>query len=250
MRLTLLGTGAAGGIPLYGCDCRDCRQALANLAQERAPCSALLEWGEHRLLLDAGLMDLHRRFAPGVLDGILLTHFHVDHVQGLFHLRWGPAAPVPVWCPDDPAGCADLLKHPGCLDFRPEMAHGRAWQRHGLHITPLDMVHSRPTLGYLFEHGGRRLAYLTDTQGLPAHSLALLQAGPALDVLVVDCSFPPGAEGRNHNGLEQVMAMCTQLQPARTVLTHIGHEFHRWLRTHSLPGGIEAGHDNMVIITE
>ncbi|OYD23265.1 phosphonate metabolism protein PhnP [Oceanimonas baumannii] len=248
MRLTLLGTGAAGGIPLYGCDCTDCRQARAEPPFGRAPCSALLEWGEHRLLLDAGLMDLHRRFAPGTLSGILLTHFHVDHVQGLFHLRWGPAAPIPVWCPNDPNGCADLLKHPGCLAFRPEMAHGRGFQLDGLQITPLDLVHSRPTLGYLFEYDGRRLAYLTDTIGLPPHSLALLQALPPLDVLVLDCSFGPGVEGRNHNGLDQVMALCAQLKPARTVLTHIGHDFHRWLRVCSLPPGVEAGRDNMVII--
>ncbi|WMC10918.1 phosphonate metabolism protein PhnP [Oceanimonas pelagia] len=249
MRLTLLGTGAAGGMPLYGCDCADCRQALAEPKLGRAPCSALLEWGGHRLLLDAGLMDLHRRFAPGSLTGMLLTHFHVDHVQGLFHLRWGPAAPIPVWCPSDPDGCADLLKYPGCLDFRPEMAHDKTWQLHDLHITPLDMVHSRPTLGYLFEYHGRRLAYLTDTKGLPAHSLVLLQALPPLEALVIDCSFGPGVEGRNHNGLDQVMTLCAQLQPARTVLTHIGHDFHRWLQRHPLPRGLEAGYDDMAIAT-
>ncbi|MCT7654074.1 hypothetical protein MBH78_03345 [Oceanimonas sp. NS1] len=93
MRLTLLGTGAAGGMPLYGCDCVDCRRSQADPGLGRMPCSALLEWGEHRLLLDAGLPDLHRRFAPGSFDGMLLTHFHVDHVQGLFHLRWGRRHP-------------------------------------------------------------------------------------------------------------------------------------------------------------
>ncbi|GAA3547596.1 phosphonate metabolism protein PhnP [Zobellella aerophila] len=247
MSLTLLGTGAAGGVPLYGCECRLCALARAEPAHRREPCSALLEWDGHRLLIDGGLMDLHRRFPPGSLDGMLLTHFHVDHVQGLFHLRWGKAAPLPVWCPDDPQGCADLLKHPGCLDFRPTMRHGREWRLGGLTITPLDLVHSRPTLGYLFEHGGRRLAYLTDTLGLPEQTETLLQALPTLDVLVIDCSFPPGSRGRNHNSLDQVVEIGKTLGPGRTILTHVGHDFHGWLRQHRLPDGIRAGRDNMRI---
>lgn len=245
--LTLLGTGAAGGMPLYGCDCRLCMRADVEPGYRREPCSALLEWAGHRLLLDGGLMDLHRRFPPGSLDGILLTHFHVDHVQGLFHLRWGPAAPIPVWCPDDPLGCADLLKHPGCLEFRPSMKHGREWRLGGLTITPLDMEHSRPTLGYLFEYAGRRLAYLTDTLGLPPQTERLLQSLPVLDVLVVDCSFPPGVGGRNHNGLDQVLELKAALNPGRIVLTHIGHDFDVWLQDNPLPVGIEAGADNMRI---
>ncbi|WP_116475290.1 phosphonate metabolism protein PhnP [Zobellella maritima] len=247
MSLTLLGTGAAGGIPLYGCDCRDCVQARAEPELGREPCSALLEWDGHRLLIDGGLMDLHRRFPAGSLSGILLTHFHVDHVQGLFHLRWGKAASIRVWCPDDPLGCADLLKHPGCLDFHPTMAHGRSWRLGGLAITPLALAHSRPTLGYLFEYDGRRLAYLTDTLGLPAQTETLLQSLPTLDVLVIDCSFPPGSQGRNHNSLDQVVAIGKTLSPGRIILTHVGHDFHGWLRQHQLPDGIRAGWDNMRI---
>jgi phosphoribosyl 1,2-cyclic phosphate phosphodiesterase len=36
----------------------------------------------------------------------LLTHYHLDHVQGLFPLRWGVGAPIPVYGPPDDAGCA------------------------------------------------------------------------------------------------------------------------------------------------
>lgn len=250
MRLTLLGTGAAGGMPLYGCDCHCCVQAEYEPALGRAPCSALLEWQGKRLLIDGGLMDLHRRFVPGSLEGILLTHFHVDHVQGLFHLRWGRSAPIPVWCPNDSAGCADLLKYPGCLDFRPPLQHGQEWQLGELSITPLDLVHSRPTLGYLFRLGEHRLAYLTDTLGLPAHSSRFLHALPTLDAVVIDCSFAPGSQGRNHNALEQVLELHDSLRPKQMILTHIGHDFHVWLQQHALPNGVTAGWDNMLIELE
>lgn len=33
---------------------------------------------------------------PGSLKGILLTHYHMDHIAGLFSLRWGENMQVPV----------------------------------------------------------------------------------------------------------------------------------------------------------
>ena len=89
MRINFLGTGAAGGVPLFGCTCVACERARLDPVFVRRPCSALIESGNTRILLDAGLTDLHERFNPGELDAIVLTHFHPDHVQGLFHLRWG-----------------------------------------------------------------------------------------------------------------------------------------------------------------
>ncbi|MFW5824024.1 MAG: MBL fold metallo-hydrolase [Marinobacter sp.] len=89
LKITFLGTGAAGGVPLSGCRCLACARAERAPRYRREPCSALVETGETLVLIDAGLMDLHRHFTPGELDAILLTHFHPDYVQGLLHLRWG-----------------------------------------------------------------------------------------------------------------------------------------------------------------
>ncbi|HET19548.1 MAG TPA: phosphonate metabolism protein PhnP, partial [Chromatiales bacterium] len=45
MKLTLLGSGAVGGVPLYGCDCPACVRARAMSDYIRRPASALLEAG-------------------------------------------------------------------------------------------------------------------------------------------------------------------------------------------------------------
>lgn len=41
----------------------------------------------------------------------------MDHVQGLFPLRWGVGDSIPIYGPPDEQGCDDLFKHPGLLDF-------------------------------------------------------------------------------------------------------------------------------------
>ncbi|MGP2485548.1 MBL fold metallo-hydrolase, partial [Pantoea eucalypti] len=82
-----LGTGGVTAAPQPGCDCHACQRAQRNSTHARAPCRALIEFGHERILLDAGLPLLASRVPPGSLTRILLTHYHKDHVQGLFALR-------------------------------------------------------------------------------------------------------------------------------------------------------------------
>jgi len=167
MRLTFLGTGAAGGVPLYGCDCPACERARHDSRYVRRPCSALLESGDTRILLDADLTNLRERYPPGTLSAIVLTHYHPDHVQGLFHLRWGAGDAIPVMGPPDSAGCADLYRNPGLLRFQ-DLRKFEPLNIGPLRLTPLALIHSKPTFGYAIEApGGERFAYLTDTAELP-----------------------------------------------------------------------------------
>lgn len=250
MRLTLLGTGDAAGMPVYGCGCEACKLSDSNRAFQRTPCSALLEVGDCRYLIDAGQVDLTRHFPAGILDAILLTHFHPDHVQGLFHLRWGRGISIPVYCPPDTQGCADLFKHPGILQFLPQQKFA-PFSLGGLKVTPLPLIHSKPTFGYLLEYHDQRLAYLTDTKGLPPMTEQFL-AQYELELLVIDCSFVPGSEQQGHNNLHDALHIHSALAPRRTVLTHIGHAMDIWLRSHSytLPDGVLAGYDGQRVYAD
>ena len=78
VRLTILGSGSAGNC-------------------------AYLETGETRILIDAGFSgrQIRQRLAtigrtPESLSGILLTHEHTDHIQGLVGL--GAKLQIPVYC--------------------------------------------------------------------------------------------------------------------------------------------------------
>lgn len=248
MRLTLLGTGDAGGVPCYGCDCAACRRARQDPTYRRQPCSALLDWGTERWLIDGGLTDLGDRFPPGTLSGILLTHFHVDHVQGLFHLRWGVGDSITVHCPPDPQGCADLYRNPGLLRFQPLTAFTPLPLGLGL-VTPVPLQHSKLTFGYCFEDSDGKLAYLTDTVGLPPKTQRFLQRWQP-DVVVLDCAHPPQLQPlRNHNDMTRALATLTDLQPRQSWLTHIGHGCDRWFLANqpSLPDSIHLSRDGDII---
>ena len=247
MHLTLLGTGDARQVPVYGCDCPACAAARSDQRLRRLPCSALIECAGQRWLIDTGLTDITERFPPRSFDGILQTHYHADHAQGLLHLRWGQGWVIPVHGPVDPEGFSDLYKHPGILDFSRPFAAFETRQFGALSVTAVPLMHSKPTLGYLLEGEGRRIAYLTDTVGLPESTRDFLQCQP-LDVLVLDCSMPPQAQTpRNHNDLNLALACIADLQPHQAVLTHIGHTLDAWLldEAHQLPARVIVAHDEI-----
>ncbi len=249
MRLTLLGTGNAGGVPLYGCECVACARARADAARRRRSCSALLETTTQRVLIDAGLPDLAERFPPGRLSRILLTHYHADHVQGLMPLRWGVSTRLEVIGPPDPQGFDDLYKHPGIFDFTRTAQAFTPLVFAELNIIPLPLSHSRPTLGYCLEVGDARVAYLTDTAGLPPQTLEYLRARPP-QALVLDCSYAPRAiPPSNHNDVRLALEIHAAIRPIRTVFTHVGHEADLWRQTtaEALPAGVEFGYDGMMI---
>lgn len=195
-------------------------------------------------------MDLHERFAPGSLDAIVLTHFHPDHVQGLFHLRWGRGASMAVYAPPDAEGCADLYRHPGLLDFR-RLAKFEPQRIGGLSITPLPLVHSKPTFGFAVEaDAGPRFAYLTDTLGLPPQTELFLRDWQA-DGLAIDCSYPPQYEGtRGHNDWPHALSAIASVAPRRAWLTHIGHALDDWfIRTEPvLPMLVTVARDGEAVV--
>ena len=247
MQLSLLGTGAVNAAPLRGCDCPACHRARQQPAYARGPTCARLDTAGLSLLIDAGSPDFGAAYDAAPAEALLLTHFHMDHVQGLFPFRWGLAPTLPVYTPDDPDGCADLLRIPGCLGFE-TVAPFQSLRLGQLVITPVPLQHSKPTLGYVCQEGDHRVAYLTDTCGLPDDTRAFLAQRPP-ETLVLDCAHPPGGGHGNHNTIDDARATHQAIGPRQTLLTHISHHLDEWLieHPHTLPGGITAATDGQVI---
>ena len=246
MKLTFLGTGSAGGVPLWGCECAVCSRARIDVNYRRHPNCALLEAGGVRLLLDAGVMDVADRFPASRLSAILVTHFHPDHVQGLFHWRWG-IGEMDVFAPHDTEGCADLYKYPGPLTFR-HVHKFEEFRVGNVLVTPVPLVHSKPTLGYCIECDGKRMAYLSDCSALP-ESTANFLAEWQPHTLFLDCTYPPQWPGkRNHFNLDEALAISQRYPSCNVVLMHISHHLDEWLASHpdALPAQVVVASDSAV----
>ncbi|XTZ38134.1 phosphonate metabolism protein PhnP [Salmonella enterica] len=250
LTVTLTGTGNAQLVPVFGCHCTACHRARRHPHYRRKPCSATVKFNEAVTLLDAGIPDLMDHFPAGQFQQFLLTHYHMDHVQGLFPLRWGVGEKIPVYGPPDELGCDDLFKHPGLLDFSHTVAPFVVFDLQGLQVTPLPLNHSKLTFGYLLETAHSRMAWLSDTAGLPDKTLKfLLNNRP--EVMVIDCSFEPRKEiPKNHNDLNAVITLNEVIGSPKVILTHISHLLDQWMMKNPLPQGVEAGYDGMRIVLD
>lgn len=245
IKFTFLGTAAAGGTPLFGCNCTACDIARKVKHYTRRPASAFFESDNTKILIDAGLMDIHERFDPQILKYIVITHFHPDHIQGLFHLRWGKNTCIEVFCPPDRDGLLDLYKNSKILKFYFTTPF-KEIKLQDVTITPLPLFHSKLTYGYYFESkNNEKVVYLVDCKGIPEDTKRFLKSKNNLYV-VIDATYPPVEEDDNHNNLDEAIKIIDSIAPEKTFLTHISHSFDDWLLKNrvTFPDEIFIAYDN------
>jgi len=250
MQLAFLGSGNCAGIPVYGCDCPICTDSRTDPELKRGSLCARISTEEQTLVIDAGIPYLGEICPAEEIDLILLSHYHIDHVMGLFPMRWGVRGEqIPVLGPDDPLGCADLIKHSGIFDFSKTLQPFETTRIADLEITTVALNHSRPSLGYCLATADTRLSWLSDTAGLPTETMQFLQNFQP-EVLVLDCSFPPLLEPhQNHNDLNMALTIHEAVAPYQTYLAHIDHTLDLWLRENStpLPENVYVARDFMTV---
>lgn len=189
------------------------------------------------LVLDAGtgVRRLGDTVRPelGRVD-MLLTHLHMDHIQGLgfFEPLFMPGLPVHIWGPSSttedlrarlvrylspPLFPVRLRDLPCRLVLHDAVQTGRF--RAGPFEVAADLVcHPGPTVGYRIEEGGACLAYIPDHE--PALGVTLFPNEPewtsgyeiaqGADLLIHDAQFSdeeyPGHVGWGHSSISQALA--------------------------------------------
>ena len=192
IRATILGCGSSGGVPRLGGHWGDCDPA--NPKNRRRRCALLVERetgaGTTRILIDTGpdMVPQLTDAGVGLLDAVVWTHAHADHIHGIDDLRQivhNRRAMLPGWAD---AATAEVLwtrfgyifETPPGSAYPPIVALNRidgAFAIEGaggsLHLTPFQVDHGGTSaLGFRItgdgpERTGPALVYLPDVLAIP-----------------------------------------------------------------------------------
>src|SRR5256885_5106703 len=87
IELIFLGSGTSAGVPMIGCHCEVC--SSNDPRDKRTRPSVVISYGQTRVLVDTTPELRLQAIANGVdvIDAIVFTHAHADHVMGLDDVR-------------------------------------------------------------------------------------------------------------------------------------------------------------------
>jgi phosphoribosyl 1,2-cyclic phosphodiesterase len=201
------------------------------------------------LILDAG--SGIRTLGPGDLGEvkrlhIVLTHLHLDHIQGLlfFAPLFDPEAEITVWGPpaavplrrrlarylSNPLSPIELGELPAQVSFRDVPAD--RWRLGGLELRAALVAHRGPTLGYRISEGSRTVCFLPDHEpalgatlaSSPAAWVSGLGLAAGTSVLIHDAQYTEeeyaARLGWGHSSLEDTLAFAGRADPDRLLLFH------------------------------
>ncbi len=258
LRFVILGCGSSGGVPRLGGHWGDCDPGEPRNTRRR--CSLLIERqteaGTTRVLVDTS-PDLRAQLLDagvGVLDAVVYTHSHADHVHGIDDLRmivFNMRRRLPVWADGDTQNALyarfgyafaqpEDSPYPPILDmhtingpFRIEGAGG------AIELRPFRVNHGAiDALG--FRVGD--LAYLPDVAAIPEDAWPMLEG---LDCWVLDALRR--TPHPTHSHLSRSLEWIARAAPRRGVLTnmHIDMDYQTLIR--ETPEHITPAHDGMII---
>jgi len=248
MKATILGCGTSGGVPRIGNVWGACDPA--NPKNRRRRVSILVQQGGTQVLVDTSPDLREQCLAAGIsrLDGVLYTHDHADHTQGIDDLRGVSLAmrrKVDVWAN---AETEATLLHRFPYVFQSAEGYPAIAEMHridgpvrigNIEARPFRQLHGpMETLGFRFGD----LAYSTDLVDLPEESFAAL-AG--LKVWIVDALRPQPHPTHAHLAL--TLEWIRRVRPERAILTHMTWDMDYATLQAELPPGVEPAYDGMVV---
>jgi phosphoribosyl 1,2-cyclic phosphate phosphodiesterase len=251
MRLTFLGTGTSTGVPVVGCHCRVCTSS--DPKNKRFRQSLLLESGRLTGLIDTtpDLRSQLLRRPIERLDFILFTHSHSDHIMGLDDIRpfnFRQNEPIDAYASAQTASAVrrafsyiwqDTQEGGG----KPQLALHEvtgAFDHDGLTIIPLPVRHGEWTI---FGYRVGRMAYITDTNGIPDSTLELLTG---LDVLILD-GLRVSPRHPTHFTIAEAVEVAGRVAAKATYLIHLTHDVDHATVQRTLPQSVQLAWDGLTL---
>ncbi len=256
MKVTILGSGSAYGVPYAGGSWGKCDPN--NPKNRRLSPSILIENEDTRLLVDMSpdFKQQAERHKITLLDGVFFTHAHADHITGMFHLPIFMAhyqnCNLPMYTDRfTRLGIEKLWWYMFHETISPEYSGpGRPlWNEimeyHDFKVGSLDVKPFMQEHGRIHSLGLRvgNFAYSTDVNDFPEESYPYLEN---LDVWVVDCNCVENTD-KSHSNLEKSLGWIEKFKPKKAYLCHLDYTVDYDTVSAMLPDGVELAYDNLEI---
>jgi phosphoribosyl 1,2-cyclic phosphodiesterase len=202
------------------------------------------------LVLDAGtgIRNLGITLAPHPVElHLLLTHLHLDHIQGLmfFAPAFKPQSKIVIWGPNSaeaslrdriaryisaPLTPVEVRELPCDVSFRE--APETEWEIGSARLRAASVSHRGPTLGYRIDENDSSLCYIPDHE--PALGAPLAETEPEwisgfdlakdASLLIHDCQYTDGEypehTGWGHSRLSDTLTFADRVDAGRVLLFH------------------------------
>ncbi len=260
MKVTILGCGGSGGVPLAGaepggvwgvCDPKNPRN-------RRLRVSILVETHGKKILIDCS-PDLREQLIANrvtSLDAVLITHPHADHCHGLDELRALSHAqqhPIPAYLEHRThKTLTERFDYIFTSSHTLDRLYPALMEDHAIGYGPFEMV-GIDAVAFRQDHGNMDstgfkigpIAYSTDVKALDEAAFAALEG---TELWIVDClRYDPHP---THSHFDQTLEWIARVKPKRAILTHMNQAVDYETIRAQCPAGVEPGYDGMVIDLE
>lgn len=265
LSLEFLGTGTSVGVPMIGCDCAVCHSA--DPRDKRLRSSALVRGHgadggvETTVLIDTSPDFRQQMLRSNVrrIDGIVITHFHADHVMGIDDVRrfniiqkqvidvWGTAATLASMRKSFGYVFSDTLRAGWPSLVAREIKIGEQFQIGCLTFLPFDLDHE------VIVNTGLKIAHAGVEKG-PATSYCLdvkriddtaYRALEGTDTLILDMLRE--ANHPTHMNFAEAMEAVNRVRPRRAYFGHIAHEIGHAAFEARLPENVRLAYDGLIV---
>ena len=255
MRISILGSGSSGGVPIVGVGWGACDPNNHKNRRTR-PC-LLMDVAGKTYLFDTS-PDLREHLLSediGHLDGVFFTHAHADHLNGLDDLRGinrAMHAPLNIYCDQQTLEAITErfqyaltpLAEGSRRYYKPVLipttiCAGQTFFVDEIQVSVFDQDHGfSRTLGYRIGNFG----YSTDLVSLPEAGFEAL-AGIHTWVIGSFANQPH----KTHVHVAKALEWINRLKPVRAILTHLGPDLDYNALSAELPEGVFAAYDGITV---
>jgi len=249
VKITFLGTGTSQGVPVIACNCPVCLSDDSR--DKRLRSSVLVESNGLTFVIDAG-PDFRQQMLKEdvhVLDAILLTHEHKDHIGGMDDVRaynFKSKKAIDIYSDERvhrairreyPYVFSDK-KYPGVPMMNLHPISEENFLINELEIIPVRVYHYRlPMFGFRIGD----FAYITDANYISDENMEKLRG---VKYFVINGLRKE--KHISHFSIGEAIELILKIEPLKAFITHIGHQmgFHNDI-SKELPENIILAYDGL-----